>query len=64
MGPAPQGESYERGNVFAPKEFSSPVGRLDWTERELWSLGGEHSTHHLDCECGWGTWEAGAEGCG
>ena len=42
MGPAPQGGSCEGGNVLAPKEVSSPVGRLDWTERELWSLGGEH----------------------
>lgn len=48
MGPAPQGGSYEGGNVLAPKEVSSLVGKLDWTEGELWSLGGEHGNQIME----------------
>ena len=37
-GPAPLGENYKRGNIPAPWEGSSPVGRSTWIEGELQGL--------------------------
>lgn len=43
MGPEPLGRCYEKGNVSAPWEVPSLVGRSTKMEGDLLSLGGEYS---------------------
>ena len=48
MGPVPHGGSCEEGNVPAPWEVSSLVGRSAWKEGELQSLRGGSSNQFVE----------------
>ena len=59
MGHVPQGGRFEGRKVYAPGEAPSLVGRSDWMEGELQSLGRECSNRFVEgkqkvtCTEGW-----------